>query len=155
MTLKEIASRAGVSVSTVSRIINSKDDSFARKEIRDRVWQIIRETEYVPNRTAIELKQNKKINKYTEPATITCILGRTKHLEDNPFFAQVARAVEQKALRMGYVVSLFYSVLEIDNSDLLKKIESVKSQGAIGGWKQAQKKHFEDGGVFDQIYTGE
>lgn len=25
----------------------------------------------------------------------------------------------------------------------------------FGGWKQAQEKHFDDGGIFDQIYTGE
>lgn len=131
MTLKEIAIRAGVSVSTVSRIINSEDDSFARKEIREKVWQIIRETEYVPNQTAIELKQNKSRNNRKEPNTITCILGRTKNLEDNPFFAQVARAIEQKALKMGYVVSLFYSVLDLTNLDLIEKIDSVKSRGAV------------------------
>lgn len=129
MTLKEIAKQAGVSVSTVSRIINSQDDSFARKEIRDRIWEIVRETEYVPNRSAVELKQNKKDSR--GPITLACILGRTKNLEDNPFFAQVARAVEQRALNLGYVVSLSYSVLDIANLDLLKKIESVKTDGAV------------------------
>lgn len=131
MTLKDIALRAGVSISTVSRIINSKDGSFARKEIRDKVWEIIRETEYVPNQTAIDLKQNK--NKYNskDQITFTCILGRTRNLEDNPFFAQVARAVEQKALSLGYVVSLSYSVLDIGNAELLKKIETVRTDGAI------------------------
>ena len=59
MTLKEVAARAGVSVSTVSRIINSPDDSFARKEVRERVWAIIKETGYTPNLNARELKQGK------------------------------------------------------------------------------------------------
>lgn len=131
MTLKDIAKRAGVSISTVSRIINSEDDSFARKEIRDKVWEIIRETEYVPNQTAIDLKHNKNRGNAKNQLTLTCILGRTKNLEDNPFFAQVARAVEQKALSLGYVVSLSYSILDINNTELLKKIESIKTDGAI------------------------
>ncbi|MGB8453733.1 MAG: LacI family DNA-binding transcriptional regulator [Anaerocolumna sp.] len=131
MTLKEIAKRANVSVSTVSRIINSPDGNFARKEIRDKVWGIIRETEYVPNQSAIELKQNKTKKDSRGSIAFTCILGRTKNQEDNPFFAQVARAVEQKALSLGCVVSLSYSFLDIADRELLKKINSVKTDGAI------------------------
>jgi DNA-binding LacI/PurR family transcriptional regulator len=131
MTLKEIAKRANVSISTVSRIINTPDGNFARKEIRDKVWEIIRDTGYVPNQSAIELKQNKTKKDISGPITIACILGRTKTLEDNPFFAQVARAVEQKALNLGYVVAMSYSILDIANLELLKKIESVKTDGAI------------------------
>ena len=33
------------------------------------------------------------------------------------------------------------------------KIELVTIDGAFGGWAKAQKEHFADGGVFDQIYT--
>ncbi|WFR59981.1 LacI family DNA-binding transcriptional regulator [Anaerocolumna sp. AGMB13025] len=131
MTLKEIAKRANVSISTVSRIINTPDGNFARKEIRDKVWEIIRDTGYVPNQSAIELKQNKTKNDIRNPITIACILGRTKTPEENPFFAQVVRAVEQKALSLGYVVALSYSILDIANLELLKKIESVKTDGAI------------------------
>ncbi len=131
MTLKDIAQRAGVSISTVSRIINSEDDSFARKEVRDKVWEIIRETEYVPNQAAIDLKTHKNKCNNKDQITIACILGRTKNLEDNPFFAQVARSVEQKALSLGHVVSLSYSILDINNMQLSKKIESIKTDGAI------------------------
>lgn len=59
MTLKEVAARAGVSVSTVSRIINSADGSFARKETQDRVWAVIKETGYMPNQSARNLKRGK------------------------------------------------------------------------------------------------
>ena len=33
------------------------------------------------------------------------------------------------------------------------KLELVTIDGAFGGWAKAQKTHFGDGGVFDQIYT--
>lgn len=131
MTLKEIAKRADVSISTVSRIMNSLDDSFASKEVRDRVWAIIKETGYVPNQSARELKRNKNSTLSKNTGTLTCILGRNKNMEDNPFFAQVARAVEQQALSRGYSISISYSVFDINNRDLISLVESSKTDGAI------------------------
>ena len=58
MTLKDIAERAGVSVSTVSRILNDKDTKAASSEVRERVWQIINETGYVPNANARDLRSS-------------------------------------------------------------------------------------------------
>jgi sulfate transport system substrate-binding protein len=29
----------------------------------------------------------------------------------------------------------------------------IKVDDVFGGWQKAQKKHFSDGGIFDQIYT--
>lgn len=60
MTLKDIAVRAGVSVSTVSRILNDKETKAASREVRERVWQIIRETGYVPDRNAQNLRLSEK-----------------------------------------------------------------------------------------------
>ncbi|MDR0862500.1 MAG: LacI family transcriptional regulator [Oscillospiraceae bacterium] len=131
MTLKEIAARAGVSVSTVSRVINSPDDSFARREVRERIWDIVRETGYVPNGAARELKTGKSSAVGAKTHTLTCVLGRTLRRDDNPFFASVARAAEQQALDLGYVVTSSYSLFDIDNSALLRKIEDSRTDGAI------------------------
>ncbi len=146
MTLKEIAELAGVSISTVSRIINSPHDSFARKPVRDKVWEIIKETGYIPNQSARELKRGKSETGPWQSHTIACILGRTKGLDENPFFAQVARATEQQALSMGYIVSTSYSIFDIGNRALLQKIESVKTDGAIvlGRFDNSTRKFFEE-----------
>lgn len=129
MTLKEIGARAGVHASTVSRIINSPDDSFASKEVRERVWAIVKETGYVPDSSAQALRQNRVQNKTHRIGTLACILGRTKNLEDNPFFEQTARAIEQQALTMGYSVQVSYSVLDAPAEQQLKSKE--KPIGAI------------------------
>ena len=55
MTLKEIAKEAGVSVSTVSRVINNNSKA-ASKEVQDRIWEIVRCTGYTPNSMAQSLK---------------------------------------------------------------------------------------------------
>ena len=47
MTIKEIAKLAGVSISTVSKIVNNKDESINSKT-RDRVLKIVKEYNYSP-----------------------------------------------------------------------------------------------------------
>lgn len=59
MTLKEIAREAGVSISTVSRVINKNSTNVASKEVQDRIWEIVRRTGYTPNATARSLKQGR------------------------------------------------------------------------------------------------
>lgn len=43
MTLKDIAREAGVSISTVSRIINGNSTKAASKELQDKIWKIARQ----------------------------------------------------------------------------------------------------------------
>lgn len=48
MTIKEIARLAGVSISTVSKVINHKDSSIS-PETREKVLRIAKEFNYTPN----------------------------------------------------------------------------------------------------------
>ena len=50
MNIKDIAKLAGVSPSTVSRVINEK--SYVKQEIRDKVMALVQETGYVPDNAA-------------------------------------------------------------------------------------------------------
>lgn len=132
MTLKEIAKRANVSTSTVSRIINSKDNSFASESVRNRVWEIIKETGYVPNRSARSLRlTNGETVKTISSKTIACIFARTKNPIDNPFFSHVARAIEQQALSMEYVVAYSFSTFDIDDISVLNRITSNTVDGVV------------------------
>jgi DNA-binding LacI/PurR family transcriptional regulator len=62
MTLKDIAKEAGVSISTVSRIINGNSSNAASKEMQDKIWSIARAGGYVPNTSAQALKQKNREN---------------------------------------------------------------------------------------------
>lgn len=57
MNIKEVAKRAGVSISTVSRVINNT--TFVSEDVRERVEKIVQETGYRPNSLAKELQRNK------------------------------------------------------------------------------------------------
>lgn len=52
-TLEEVAKLAGVSRSTVSRVVNNHPN--VRLEVRERVWKVIEEVDYQPNRAARSL----------------------------------------------------------------------------------------------------
>lgn len=56
MTLKEIAKEAGVSISTVSRVLNQPNTKAASAQVQERIWNIVRKTGYVPNPVARELR---------------------------------------------------------------------------------------------------
>ena len=56
MTIKDVAKQAGVSVSTVSRVVNKGDEKSASKETRRKIWDAVNALGYTPNVHARQLK---------------------------------------------------------------------------------------------------
>ena len=80
MTLKEIAKEAGVSVSTVSRVINQENTKAASPKVQARIWEIIRRTGYSPNKTARNLKLGQSAElRDPDPKSIACVYARTQN----------------------------------------------------------------------------
>lgn len=118
MTLKEIANMAGVSVSTVSRVINNTNAKAASKEVQDNIWRIVRETNYTPNIAARNLKlQNSYESLSSNMKTIGCIFARSNSTMNDPFFSQIARAIEQEVYRQGYIMKYSFSAYDINDSN--------------------------------------
>ncbi|MCD9023597.1 LacI family DNA-binding transcriptional regulator [Cohnella silvisoli] len=92
ITIKDIARMANVSMTTVSKIINSKDKEISQAT-RERVNQIIREHNYTPNKIAQSM-----ITKKTK--TIGLVIPDVR----NPFFTELARGAEDVANEHGYSV---------------------------------------------------
>jgi LacI family transcriptional regulator len=92
-TVHDVARRAGVSTSTVSHVVNST--RFVSDELRERVLSAMRELDYTPNAAArmLILKRSH---------TIGLIVSDIR----NPFFASVARGVEDVAQEQGYTLVL-------------------------------------------------
>lgn len=109
MTLKDIAQEAGVSVSTVSRVINGKGKSVASKEVQDRIWSIVRRTNYVPNRSAQELRRNITNSEDPLPETIECLLARMPFLEKDYFFSEIARNIETELHSNNYILQYSFT----------------------------------------------
>lgn len=99
--------------------------------MRDRVWNIIKETGYTPNQSARDLKQGKNKSPDAPSGTLACILGRTRTLDENPFFAQLARGIEQQAMERGYPVRHSYSVFDMNTNAVQENVAAMKTDGAI------------------------
>lgn len=88
-TIKDVAREAGVSVATVSRVLN--ESGPVREETRRRVWEVAASLRYVPNETARSL-----ITRSTR--TLGVVLPDL-HGE---FFSEVIRGIDQRAQRERY-----------------------------------------------------
>lgn len=92
-TIKDVALRAGVSVTTVSHVVN--DTRHVSVQGRERVELAVRELGYVPSAVARSLKSN-----------TTCTLGMLIPNSSNPYFAEIVRLVEDRCFAAGYTLIL-------------------------------------------------
>lgn len=108
-TRKDVAVRAEVSETTVSRVLNS--NGYVEETVRQRVLQAIKDLNYVPHRIARSLKTGKTQD-------IACIT----HSVTNPFYGELVLGIEEEAYRRGYSFSLFNRDLnERDYYDALRR----------------------------------
>ncbi|MCZ4280645.1 LacI family DNA-binding transcriptional regulator [Kiloniella laminariae] len=93
VSIKDVACEAGVSVSTVSHVLNKT--RYVAPETSDRVVAAVKLLGYQPSSLARALKTNK-----------TKTLGMLVSNSTNPFFADVVRGVEEGCYTQGYSLIL-------------------------------------------------
>lgn len=91
MTIKDIARLCGVSISTVSRVLNDRPD--VSDENRQKVLAIIESHNYIPNNSARDLVKTKS----------DCI-GLVVRGVSNPFYTDIIRAIEARITARGYTM---------------------------------------------------
>lgn len=91
MTIKDIAKLAGVSVSTVSRVLNDHPD--VSEENRQHVLSVIQQYNYIPNNSARSLVK-----------TTSDSIGLIVRGISNPFYADIIHAVEERVNARGYTM---------------------------------------------------
>ncbi len=102
-TIKDVAREAGVGISTVSRVIN--ESGYVSQETREKVLAVMDELQYQPNEIARSLKRRH-----------TKSIGLAVPEISNPFFGEVAEAVEVAAREKSYTV-LFCSTQYDSNQE--------------------------------------
>ncbi len=119
VTMRQIADRAGVSIGTVSHVIN--ETATVRPKLRERVIEAIRSMGYQPSALAQGLRKNR-----------TNILGMVIPDITNPFFPGVVRGVED----MAYKRSLRVILCNADNdpakeASYVRELRSYKIAGLL------------------------
>lgn len=116
-TIKKVAEEAKVSVATVSRVLNST--GYVNEETRKKVLKVIKELDYKPNSVARSLFKKQSM-------TIALIVPNIT----NPFFPEVARAIEDVLSSKEYTLILCNSD---DNAEKEKKYFEVMKQKYVDG----------------------
>jgi LacI family transcriptional regulator len=116
--LVDIAREAGVHVSTVSRVLNDRDEAAVRPETRERILATAHRLRYRPNAVARGLK-----------TATTTTFGLLVPSLRNPVYAAIVRGAVAEAWRRGYVVL----VAEDDGSATEQAWERLVDEGRIDG----------------------
>ncbi len=130
MTLKKIASLTGLSVSTVSRIINIENYKCSDRKAQEKVWEIVASSGYTPNIAAKALKTG-KIKTTAKEKVIYCIFARADIDEHDFFFLTIEHIVKQRALQLGYTYGASHYVNELVGERGKSLLESYKNQGIV------------------------
>jgi DNA-binding LacI/PurR family transcriptional regulator len=116
-SIKDVAKKAGVSISTVSNALNNS--RYVKKETKEKIFEVASDLNYTPNIIARGLKTR-------STRTVAVIVPDIS----NQFFAQVIKGIEEIAKQRRYNVLLtcsYYDVLEEKRS-----IEVLKQQFVDG-----------------------
>jgi LacI family transcriptional regulator len=119
VSIREVAARAGVSVGTVSNVLNRPD--IVAEATRDRVQAAIEALGFVRNESARQLRAGRS-------RTIGLVVLDVA----NPFFTDVARGVEDEASKSGLAVILCNSDEQLDKENrYLELLEEHRVQGVL------------------------
>ncbi len=118
-SIKDIARIAGVSVATVSYVLNKKEGQRINEKTKEKIFEIAETINYTPNRIARSLQNNR-----------SKLLGLIVADISNDFYSGIARSLEDRALKLGYTLIIGSSD---ENADKFGKLVDLFSQQQVDG----------------------
>lgn len=108
-TIKDIAEQSGVSLSTVSLVLN--DNPRISQATRDRVLQTIERLGYQPNRMARALA-------WRHTRTLGVVVPQLRHAFADVYFGEIVSGICDRAAKLGYKI-----MLEVARNDFIENRE--------------------------------
>lgn len=137
ITINDIAQKSGLSITTVSRVLNGKAEEYRiSRTAQDKIRETAKELNYVPNQFAANLKSGKS-------NTIALIIPSL----NNPFFAGIASEVTAEVRRRGYITIIGDSDEneEIERKELAqimsRNVEGLIIAPSSQDWQPLKKLH--------------
>ncbi|MDN6641133.1 MAG: LacI family DNA-binding transcriptional regulator [Tetragenococcus sp.] len=135
LTIKDVAEKAGVSVTTVSRVLN--DRGYISAKTRKKVMTTMKELNYTPNEMARSFLSNKT-------RFIALIVPTT----ENPFFGELTFHIEKELAQKGYNLFICNSLNDVENEKkYLRLLQEKRVDGVIVGSHNiniSEYEHFEN-----------
>lgn len=117
--INDLAKMSGVSVTTVSRVLNNHP--YVSKEKRDAVLEAIRATNYYKNINAVHLSKGK-----------TKLIGVVLPFSDHPYFSLLLKGIAKQALENNYHLVLFQTdYMENKEVEALQMLKQKQIDGLI------------------------
>ncbi|GEO69607.1 LacI family DNA-binding transcriptional regulator [Levilactobacillus acidifarinae] len=120
LTIRDIAAKAGVSVSTASRALNN--NPRISQATRERIQKLAAAEGYLPNYNAKNLTAG-------EANAVGVVFPNTERvLSENPFYIDLLRGINAQLVQRHYVLSVAISSTA---EELLANVKSMVAQGKI------------------------
>lgn len=129
--IKDVALHAGVSVTTVSRVLNKR--GYISKEVYEKVYRAMEELDYQPNELARNLYRQK-----------TNCIGVLIPDISHPFFAEIVKTIELNLYEKGYKIFLCNAAGDgIREQEYLTMLRQSKVDGIIIGTHMLETSSYE------------
>jgi DNA-binding LacI/PurR family transcriptional regulator len=124
-TITDVAKKAGVSIATVSFVMNQRSGQSISTEVKARVLRAARQLSYHPTAAATDLARKRTNN-------VAIIFHKEENLIANQFYSFVIQGAVKQAIESEYNVLFSYMDPTCDGvSDLPKVIREKNAQGAL------------------------
>src|SRR5271170_6138011 len=102
-TIKDVAKKAGVSITTVSFVLNNRADVVISEEVKKRVLKVARDMDYHPSAMAAGLAGKRTRN-------LGVIFYQQDYIISNPFYSFVISGIVKETNEKGF--NLFFSYVD-------------------------------------------
>lgn len=130
-TIRDVAKYAGVSVATVSRVLNN--NNYISEETKNKVLNVINEIGYIPNQVARSL--------YKKESKLIGVIVPTIEI---PYFAEIVYSIEKNLEALDYKILLCNSLNDIEiEKKYLDMLLKNQVEGIIVGTHNKELKEYE------------
>ncbi len=127
-TIKDVAKKAGVSITTVSFVLNNRPDVVISEEVKKRVLKIAKEMDYHPSAMAAGLAGKRTRN-------LGVVFYQEDNIISNQFYSFVVEGLVKETIEKGFNIFFTYLVAPYDGYQSLPKIVREKNvDGVIVIW---------------------
>ncbi|NMA83393.1 MAG: LacI family DNA-binding transcriptional regulator [Epulopiscium sp.] len=128
-TLKDIAEKAGVSITTVSRVLNYDDTLGASEETRQRIFEIAAQLKY---KTVKSRKQSKSFHAefpksmIEPPIRIGIVQSSSQQAElADPYYLSIRMGIEKECEKQNIILEKIISIESINDRNLISNVGEI------------------------------
>lgn len=115
-----------MSTATVSRVLNNPNYKCSSPQVRDKIWKLAIEMNYVPNEAARNLKKGITPEK-EKTYYIHILMTRIDVSKSDPFFTELLRVIESEIHKQSCILSkvMYMSVFSNDRKCRIENLDQI------------------------------